>query len=58
MRAHISAWSHHAFRLARRLRRPALFLAWGRAVVALYHGLAYSRGKLGAWLDRWGFLDS
>jgi coenzyme F420-reducing hydrogenase beta subunit len=52
MRRAIAAWSHRVFRLARALRWPALYLAWGRAALAAYHGLAYSRGRLGRLVDR------
>lgn len=51
-RHHISRWSVRMFRLAKRLDRPALFLLWGRAVLVLYHGLAYSRGRPGRWMDK------
>lgn len=55
MRYAISHWSHRVFWLARRLNQPVLYLAWARAVLASYHGLAYSRGKLGRFLARIGF---
>jgi len=54
MRQAISAWSHRMFRLARATRQPWLYLRWARAVAALYHALAYHRGRLGrlvAWID-------
>lgn len=53
-RASISRWSHRMFWLARKTRRPAVFLRWGKAAVAFYHGFAYSRGKLGQLFDRIG----
>jgi coenzyme F420-reducing hydrogenase beta subunit len=52
MRKVISMSSHRVFWLARRVDRPQLFLRWGRGAVALYHGLAYSRGRIGALVDR------
>lgn len=52
MRMGISAWSHRIFRLARALRWPLLYVAWGRTAVGLYHGLAYSRGRIGRLVDR------
>lgn len=52
MRRAITAGSHAMFRLARLTRRPRLYLGWARGALALYHGLAYSRGRFGAWLDR------
>jgi len=54
MRAGLSAWSHRVFWLARSLRRPAIYTGWARAALALYHGLAYGRGPVGAWLKRFG----
>jgi len=57
MRAHISAWSHRVFRLARLLRVPSLYIGWGRAVVTVYHGLAYSRGRIGEFVGRWLLAD-
>lgn len=52
MRYGISLWSHRVFWAARLLRLPALYLTWARAALACYHGLAYSRGKLGGIVDR------
>jgi coenzyme F420-reducing hydrogenase beta subunit len=57
MRMMITFWSHRVFWLARLLRRPGLYVRWARAAAALYHGLAYSRGRLGAWIRRVPFLD-
>jgi coenzyme F420-reducing hydrogenase beta subunit len=54
MRYFISAWSHRVFWLARRVHKPALYTWWARQAAALYHALAYHRGKLGAWVKRWG----
>ena len=47
MRYGISRWSHRVFFLARAARLPALYLAWARASLTCYHGLAYSRGLAG-----------
>ena len=33
------------------LRWPRAYLHWARMAVTVYHGLAYSRGKLGAILE-------
>ena len=52
MRARISAWSPLVFRISRDIGRPGLFVKWGKVVLALYHGLAYSRGRTGAAIDR------
>jgi coenzyme F420-reducing hydrogenase beta subunit len=53
-RSLITAWSHPVFRFARLIRRPGLYIRWARLALAIYHGLAYSRGWLGAMIDRWG----
>lgn len=52
-RALITAWSHRVFRFARLIRRPSLYIRWARLALTIYHGLAYSRGKLGALIGRW-----
>lgn len=54
MRYQISAWSHRMFWLARRLDRPLLYLRWARLALSTYHGLAYSRGRIGQIMDRLG----
>lgn len=54
MRQAISAWSHRMFRLARATRQPWLYVHWARAAAAVYHALAYHRGRLGrlvAWIE-------
>jgi coenzyme F420-reducing hydrogenase beta subunit len=51
-RAHISAWSHRVFLAASLLRRPGLYVRWAAAMAAVYQGLAYSRGPVGAFVDR------
>jgi coenzyme F420-reducing hydrogenase beta subunit len=53
-RAFITAWSHRLFWLARRTHQPWLYLRWARAATAVYHGLAYSRGRLGRIVERVG----
>jgi len=52
MRQAISRWSHPIFRLSRSAGAPQVYMAWGRAAQSAYHGLAYSRGRLGKWVDR------
>jgi coenzyme F420-reducing hydrogenase beta subunit len=52
LRALISAWSHRVFWLARVTRRPGIYTRWARAALTVYHGLAYSRGRLGQFVDR------
>jgi coenzyme F420-reducing hydrogenase beta subunit len=51
-RAFITAWSHRMFRFARCLGRPGVYLRWARLCLTIYHGLAYSRGKLGDFVER------
>jgi coenzyme F420-reducing hydrogenase beta subunit len=43
----ISKWSHWMFYLARRINRPLLYIRWASMAAAVYHGLAYHKGKLG-----------
>lgn len=52
MRQMISAWSHRMFRLARLTGWPQLYTRWARAALSVYHGLAYSRGRVGMLIDR------
>lgn len=52
MRMAISGFSHRAFHFARRLGMPGLYHRSGAALLALYQGLAYSRGRAGAFADR------
>jgi hypothetical protein len=40
------------FWLARRTRRPQLYVRWAAATQAIYHGFTYSRGRFGALVDR------
>jgi coenzyme F420-reducing hydrogenase beta subunit len=54
IRSQITAWSHRVFWFARLVRRPTLYIRWANAAVTLYHGLAYSRGKLGKLIDHLG----
>lgn len=51
LRYMISRGSSGAFQLAKRLGRPGIFMAWGRLMLKLYHGITYSRGRLGAAFD-------
>jgi coenzyme F420-reducing hydrogenase beta subunit len=55
MRQAISRGSHRVFRLSRALHWPGLYIGWGRAALGAYHGLAYSRGRVGKLVDR--FID-
>jgi coenzyme F420-reducing hydrogenase beta subunit len=51
LRHHISRKSAALFRTAKWMKQPQLFLSWGRAILTLYHGLTYSRGRIGAAFD-------
>jgi coenzyme F420-reducing hydrogenase beta subunit len=54
IRYYVSAWSHRMFSLARKTNAPAIYIRWARTAAAVYHGLAYQRGKLGAWFKKFG----
>jgi coenzyme F420-reducing hydrogenase beta subunit len=54
MRYLISAGSHKIFNLARKLNQPRLYVGWARTSESVYHGLAYHRGKIGAFVKRFG----
>ena len=48
----IARWSHRMFRLARATRLPIVYTGWARAALAVYAGLAWSRGWIGRIADR------
>ncbi|MFC7544697.1 Coenzyme F420 hydrogenase/dehydrogenase, beta subunit C-terminal domain [Siccirubricoccus deserti] len=52
LRGQITYWSHRIFFLARLLNKPGLYTRWARTGLAVYQGFAYSRGKIGAAIDR------
>ena len=52
LRFGIARWSHRMFRLARALHAPAIYTFWARSVLRLYQSVTWSRGRLGAVLDR------
>ena len=54
MRALISAGSHRVFWLARKCGRPQLYIKWAKWSLGVYHGLAYGRGRVGAWMEKLG----
>jgi coenzyme F420-reducing hydrogenase beta subunit len=54
IRFSISRWSHRVFWAAKVIGTPRLYMNWARAAASLYHGFAYSRGRLGRLLDRLG----
>ncbi len=57
MRMRTSRWSHRVFWLARVLHWPKLYIGWASGASALYHGFAYSRGRLGRIAKRFGIGD-
>ena len=52
MRHMIARDSHRVARVALRSGRPGLYTGWARRVLAVYRAVAWSRGRLGAWIDR------
>jgi coenzyme F420-reducing hydrogenase beta subunit len=52
LRMSISRWSVRVHRVAEQIGAPGLYYAWARAVSAVYHAFAYSRGRLGRVVDR------
>lgn len=54
MRFLISKWSHRFFWLAKKMQQPKIYTRWARLAAAVYHGLAYHRGKIGAFVKRIG----
>jgi coenzyme F420-reducing hydrogenase beta subunit len=52
VRNHIALWSHRIFYLARRTRRPGIYIRWARGMLTIYQGLTYSRGAMGKVFDR------
>jgi coenzyme F420-reducing hydrogenase beta subunit len=52
MRYFISKWSHKMFWLARKFAMPQLYLRWATMAAAVYHGLAYHKGKVGEMYKR------
>jgi len=52
MRAAITSWSRRLFFVARVTGARWLYVQWARGALALYHALAYSRGRIGSWVAR------
>jgi hypothetical protein len=44
--------SHRLARVALRIGKPGIYTAWARKVLSVYRALAWSHGRLGAWVDR------
>ncbi|MES2645835.1 MAG: Coenzyme F420 hydrogenase/dehydrogenase, beta subunit C-terminal domain [Bacteroidota bacterium] len=58
LRYYISKWSHRVFWFAKRLRQPKIYLGWASMAAAIYHGLAYHKGKTGEIVKRFSQLLS
>jgi coenzyme F420-reducing hydrogenase beta subunit len=56
MRYRISAWSHRMFWLARKLKRPKVYISWARVILSIYHGVAYHKGKISEMKKRFSQL--
>jgi len=52
MRRIVSRGSNRVFQIARRLHQPRVYLMWARVALAWYWGVAYSRGRIGRWMQR------
>jgi coenzyme F420-reducing hydrogenase beta subunit len=52
IRYHISSWSHKMSRLSLLFNMPNLYIIWAKTISAVYHGLAYQRGKVGVIMKR------
>jgi coenzyme F420-reducing hydrogenase beta subunit len=52
MRHMIARDSHRLARIALRTGKPGIYTAWARKVLSVYRALAWSHGRLGAWVDR------
>jgi coenzyme F420-reducing hydrogenase beta subunit len=48
----ISKWSHRIFFLARKWGKPKFYTRWAGMAAAVYHGLAYHKGKMGEIVKR------
>jgi coenzyme F420-reducing hydrogenase beta subunit len=55
MRRSISRWSHKLFMIARLLHLPQVYISWARAVASVYHGVAYSTGRINQIANWLGF---
>lgn len=53
-RALITNGSHRVFWFARLTQWPRLYICWAWMSLAVYHGLPYSRGKIGEMVERLG----
>ncbi|OLY92635.1 Coenzyme F420-reducing hydrogenase, beta subunit [Cnuella takakiae] len=58
MRYWISEGSHRFFHLARKTGKPNIYIKWARMAAAMYHALAYQRGKLGKLVQKLKLTDA
>lgn len=56
MRYTISKWCQRVFWIARKTQKPQLYIRWAQLAAAVYHGLAYHKGKLGEITKRFSQL--
>lgn len=54
IRYSISKWSHRMFLFAKKTNKPQIYIKWAKAAQAVYHGLAYHRGKIGSFAKKIG----
>jgi len=52
LRDAITCWSPRVYRLAKATRQAWIYRVWARAMLAIYQAVTWSRGPIGAWLDR------
>jgi coenzyme F420-reducing hydrogenase beta subunit len=58
LRAAITRWSRRLYAWTRPLGLQRFYVAWARAAMHVYHGAAYGRGRMGAWLQRIGLAQA
>jgi coenzyme F420-reducing hydrogenase beta subunit len=51
-RFNISKWSHRLFWFSKLVNSPSIYIRWARTAAAIYHAIAYSRGRLGQIIQR------
>jgi hypothetical protein len=57
LRSLLTAWSHRMFWLARRTRRPQLYVRWAWTALATYHGWRIHVANSGRLVERTRFED-
>ena len=58
LRAAITRGSRRLYAWTRPLGLQRLYVGWARGALRAYHGAAYGRGRLGAWLQRMGLAQA